>query len=60
MATVKKTKAGYTVQRKVGKDNKDCPRINLIRDMGIVIGSTYSVTQSVDAKTITLRLVENE
>jgi len=59
MATLTKiTTKGYSINRKVGTDNRGCPRINLIKEQGIEVGSIYEVFQSNDAKTITLKLVE--
>jgi len=59
MATLTKiTTKGYSINRKVGTDKNGCPRINLVKGMGINAGSVYEVFQSTDAKTITLKLME--
>jgi len=59
MATLTKiTTKGYSINRKVGTDKNGCPRINLIKGLGIASGAIYEVFQSNDAKTITLKLVE--
>jgi hypothetical protein len=40
---IKRKDGGVSVERTVGKDNKDCPRTNLLKDIGIGIGDRINV-----------------
>ena len=58
MSTVSKSKKGYSVIRVMGEDGKDIPQIKLIKGYGLKTGCKYKVTQSLDAKKVTIEIIE--